>query len=93
LVVLSADYPESVDRETIPDLARRPIPCTLSWHVAHPEGERCEWVEGGRCKADGTYLGAHDFWKAHGDPAQREQPESFWLALEAELSEREASQS
>lgn len=85
LSVLSTDYPASVDREALPGILGRPLPATLVFHVADPEGGPCDVLEGGRCRADVTYLGAGTFWRAHGDDRQSEQPEAFWLSLESEL--------
>ena len=45
-------------------------------------GRMCDVVEGGRCwTPKSTSLGADEFWKLHGSPAQFDQPESFWTAL------------
>lgn len=73
-------------------LARRRYGADLSLHVAFPVDDEqvrgveklrpCDFVEGGGCFTAWTRTG-HDFFEAHGDPAQHEQPESFWLALEA----------
>jgi hypothetical protein len=86
LELLGTDFPETVTRPLI-GVLERPIPAGLVSHRADPGGEPCEFVSGGRCKSDVTYLGAHNLWEEHGDPAQREQSEAFWLALEAELDE------
>lgn len=44
-------------------------------------GEECEFV--GVCfTGASSALKAHEFFAAHGDPAQREQTESFWHAFE-----------
>jgi hypothetical protein len=58
----------------------------LSFHDADPNGSDCFLVEGGKCRNDCTYNGGCDFWKEHGDRTRFEQPESFWLALEAKLT-------
>lgn len=86
LSVLATDYPASVARP-LPAIIEKPLAADLAYHRADPEGKECPWVRGGRCTNDGSALGARGFWAEHGHDAQHEQPESFWLALEAELKE------
>lgn len=44
----------------------------------------CEHVQGGQCYVwETTALGADELFRAFGNPAEREQPETFWRALEA----------
>jgi hypothetical protein len=87
LNILSSDYPPTVERVGMPGILERAIPGALTWHRYAPDGHECPWVAGGTCENDSTYTGARDFWKAHAVGEQSEQPESFWKALEAELSE------
>ncbi len=86
LSILAVDYPETV-RRPLPEFLRTPRAEVLTFHWADPNGVDCPHVVDGRCRCDGTYLGAAEFWEAHGDPKQSEQPESFWIALEAKLPE------
>ncbi len=94
LSMLSHDYPPTVDREAMGPAVRRilfdhrALIGTLHTHEAHPGGQPCEYVAGGHCKCDVTYLGAAEFWAAHGDSTQPEQGEAFWQALERELADR-----
>lgn len=56
------------------------------------KGQKCEYVAGGRCWSDySTALGAHEFWDEHATKGRKEQPDSFWLALEARCDELFAS--
>lgn len=44
----------------------------------------CKYVTGPGCNGDGSYLSAREFYKKHGTvTGGPEQPEAFWLALEA----------
>jgi len=86
LSVLAANYPDTV-RRPLPECLQRPKAEVLSFHRADPHGAECEYVDGGRCIGDATYLGASEFWEAHGNPAQNEQSEEFWIALECRLPE------
>lgn len=93
LHMLSDRYPASAPPERMhPEVRRilleRPFIGRLFEHHANPTGCECEWVTGGRCQGDVTYLGAGEFWAAHGDSTQPEQSEAFWQALEAELEDR-----
>ena len=84
LMVLANRYPESVARP-LPECLNKPMATGLTQHDADPDGRRCEWVEGGRCHCDSSYMAGGRLWEERGDPTQFEQPEAFWLALEAEL--------
>jgi hypothetical protein len=84
LMVLATNFPESVDR-AISALLKGPLATQLLHHIADPEGRECQYVEGGLCSCDGSYMAGSMLWKEYGDPTKPEQPEAFWLALEAEL--------
>lgn len=86
LQVMSADYPASVERAELPRVLQGASGACMTFHVADSESDReCGLVSCGKCRLDYTYLGARDFWKEHHVGEQRDQPESFWLALEARL--------
>lgn len=85
LQVLTNAYPPSVDQEKIPPILRGHLAGTLAFHRPDPEGCTCDLVPGGKCSLEIGFGTGARFWKEHGDPAQSEQPETFWAALEAEL--------
>lgn len=85
LNVLSADYPPTVERATLPGVLRKPMPSGLTVHHADPHGRECDWVTGGKCVCEVSWLWATAFWREYAVGQQSEQPESFWLALESEL--------
>jgi hypothetical protein len=80
LIVLA---PEEDLRSLLPSYLRAQI----SYHSADPEGSTCQYVEGGRCSLGGSLQAGGRLWQEYGDPTKFEQPEAFWLALEAELAE------
>jgi hypothetical protein len=87
LLVLSGDYPPSVDRSLFTERMLKPWGAHLSVHEScgPDQGVACDLLPCGRCTVDVSYLQAADLWDAHHVGEQFEQPESFWLALEARL--------
>jgi hypothetical protein len=84
-------YPETVPESNLTYLRDRPLNrrrhgafMNLHHKATNGSGEECDLL--GRCTCED--LGSmfpERFFNAHGDPAQFEQPDSFWEALEAEL--------
>lgn len=73
----------------------------ISVHTAFPtereiirdgaEGHECGYVDGGRCFIfSTTALGANTFFEKHGNLAQFEQSEAFWVGLEEYLKAQRA---
>lgn len=92
LMVLTNDYPPSVERP-LPLALVEMCEGVLGYHTADPEGRECSMLaDGARCRSDESYIGGQSFWKKHGSPAQFEQPESFWAALEEELRRFQSGQ-
>ncbi len=86
LSVLSGSYPESVDVSRLSEGLTKCQGCAWALHRADPDGNPCEYVVGGLCKSNVSYLIAESFWREHGDPcAGQNQPEAFWQAFEAML--------
>ena len=86
LSVLSGQYPESVDASSLPALLREVQGGCWAVHHADPKGGVCEYVAGGKCQGNTSFLAGEAFWEQHGaSELGLEQPESFWQALEAEL--------
>ncbi len=87
LTVFSGKFPASVDVLGFAGTrCAESVGCGLALHRADPEGVRCEYVRGGRCSSEASYLGGEAFWKKFGvADAGTRQPESFWQALEAKL--------
>lgn len=83
LIVLASDYPESVERPLPPSLMSM-LMATLLYHTAQADGNECNLLDGKPCMMDTSYLRGAALWREHGDRRQFEQPESFWLAMEAE---------
>ncbi len=88
LLVFSGDYPPSVERATLPAKLQKPWGAYLHFHVADStNGEPCDLVSCGKCKMGVSCLEADECWEEHHVGEQREQPESFWVALESRLPE------
>lgn len=89
LMVISADYPPDVDRRLFSERMNSPMGATLWFHeaAAADQGEPCDLLPCGRCTGDASYLAAQELWDEHHVGEQFEQPDSFWIALEARLPE------
>lgn len=85
LSVLAVDYPPEVDRSRFSERMRHPMGEAMCFHEADANGKPCDLLPGGKCAGDCGYLQAGEFWNEHHVGEQFEQPESFWLALEALL--------
>jgi len=91
LMVLANEYPESV-RRPLPSFLESLLQATMMYHTAQLDGNECNLLDCGTCSLDTSCLGGAEFWEKHGDAAQFEQPESFWLALEAEQAKLAAGE-
>ncbi len=86
LSVFSGKYPESVGAFPLGTSFAEVKGAVWVEHHADLYGGECDYVEGGRCRGETSFLAADVFWKKFGSPEGGiEQPESFWQALEAEL--------
>lgn len=85
LSVLAVDYPPEVDRTRFTERMRHPMGEAVCFHHAAEDGKPCDLLPGGKCAGDCSYLQAGEFWDAHHVGEQFEQPDSFWIALEARL--------
>lgn len=55
--------------------------------IAKAEPNECDLLPGGKCWDGGTYgMKAERFWAEHGSPPFFEQTETFWKAMEDELT-------
>lgn len=61
------------------------FPCSREEIVDGASDSTCEYLLGKRCYWSYAPGGASQFFTMHGDPAQAEQSESFWRAMEARL--------
>lgn len=87
LTVLATEYPPSVDQRRFSDFMRHPQGEAICYHHASETAEPCDLLPGGKCTGDCSYLDGGRFWDDHHQGEQFEQPESFWIALEARLPE------
>jgi hypothetical protein len=65
-----------------------PWAAVLGRHYAGDDGG-CDLLAAGTCSLSTSALQGRKFWAAHGNAAQPEQSEAFWLALEAEVTPSE----
>lgn len=91
LQVFSSDYPPDVDRTRFSERMRKPMGACLFFHEAASadmrQAQPCDLLPCGYCTGNVSYLQAQALWDDHHVGEQFEQPDSFWIALEAQLPE------